>query len=576
MDTSSVCREKTHENGPLSTFCKQCKVCICDKCEQTRHSHHTTVDIQQAAEQHKVDIEEVVKEMKRGIADYEELVERKRESFRKSKERIVTARNKVMTSVEELVRLLQEHEKTVLTSLDIIEDKFQREHAFQLEHFQISMNQLEKHVEWCEGILQRSKSVEILQAHQVLIGRCKGLLKAEKLSIFKASHIRYEMNKDHVENVRKGILALGQVVVSSTDPLQSVAEGSGLYQGDVGSVATIKIRTKDSDGNQCYDKDDKIDMKVQSPSGENYLNEIIRCGNDGEYIATYTPDCVGQHQVLISVNGEPLTGSPWRVLVTPHRYKSLFSFGSHGEGHLGPSCIAIDDMSGNVAVAGFHNGVQLFSLDGKHLRDIDANNLTSSISVAFTKSGELLVIASYKIFSFNKSEKLEKHAANKHLKQPQCLTIASDGRMVVCDCGDHTAKVLSSDGSQLLLTVIDPDGAIPLHAVSHHNMFFVSYPWAGNVKVFTENGTFLKSIGGLESDNGQLSLPAGLAIDRFDNLVVCDHDKARLQFFNSEGEFVSRLEGKNIELSNPRSVAVSSTGRLFVIDLTKNGVHVFH
>ena len=384
------------------------------------------------------------------------------------------------------------------------------------------------------------------------------------------------MNKDHVENVRNGILTLGQVVVSSTDPLQSVAEGSGLYQGDVGSAATIKIRTKDSDGNQCYDKDDKIDMKVQSPSGENYLNQMIRCGNDGKYIATYTPDCVGQHQVLISINGEPLTGSPWRVLVTPHRYKSLFSFGSHGEGHLGPSCIAIDDMSGNVAVAGFHNGVQLFSLEGKHLRDIDANNRTSSISVAFTKSGELLVIASYKIFSFNESEKLVKHVANKHLKQPQCLTIASDGRMVVCDCGDHTAKVLSSDGSQRLLTVIDPDGAIPWHAVSHHNMFFVSYPWAGNVKVFTENGTFLKSIGGLESDNGQLSRPVGLAIDRFDNLVVCDYDKARLQIFNPEGEFVSRIEGQNIELSNPRSVAVSSTGRLFVIDLARHCVHVFH
>ena len=79
------------------------------------------------------------------------------------------------------------------------------------------------------------------------------------------------MNKDHVENVRNGILTLGQVVVSSTDPLQSVAEGSGLYQGDVGSVATIKIRTKDSDGNHCYDKDDKIGMKVKSPSGEDAM-----------------------------------------------------------------------------------------------------------------------------------------------------------------------------------------------------------------------------------------------------------------------------------------------------------------
>ena len=98
MDTRLVCGEKFHENKLFTSFCEQCKVCICQKCKQTRHNHHPTLDIQQAAEQHKVDIEEIVQEMKSKIADYTEHVKRTKTSFKRSRERIATARNKVMTS----------------------------------------------------------------------------------------------------------------------------------------------------------------------------------------------------------------------------------------------------------------------------------------------------------------------------------------------------------------------------------------------------------------------------------------------------------------------------------------------
>ena len=163
MDTCMVCGEKFHENKLFTSFCEQCKVCICEKCKQTRHNHHPTVDIHRTAEQHKVDIEEIVQEMKSKIAIYTEHVKRTKTSLKRSRERIATARNKVMRSVEELMRLLQEHEKAMIASLDIIEGKEHREHAAQLEHFQISINQLQTHVEWCEDMLLRKKSVEILQ-----------------------------------------------------------------------------------------------------------------------------------------------------------------------------------------------------------------------------------------------------------------------------------------------------------------------------------------------------------------------------------------------------------------------------
>ena len=467
MDTRLVCGEKFHENKLFTSFCEQCKVCICEECKQTRHNHHPTVVIDRAAEQHKVDIEEIVQEMKSKIADYTEHVKRTKTSLKRSRERIATARNKVMTSVEELKRLLQEHEKAMITSLDIIEGKEHREHAAQLEHFQISINQLQTHVEWCEDMLLRKKSVEILQTQNALIGRCKGLLNAEKLNIYKPSHVRYEINKEHVENVRSELSVVGRVVIGSTDTLQSVAEGTGLQEGDVGSEAIIKVKTKDSDGNQCCDENNQIFLKIQSPS-EKELSHTIEHNKDGEYSITYTPDCVGQHKVLIEVNGEPLTGSPWRVQVTPHRYKYLFSFCSFGQRHgkfYWPNSIAIDEKSGKVAVAD-KRSVQLFSLEGQFLTDI-GTELTKPASVAFTRSSELVVVASKTIFCYDITKNSVKIITNKHLTSPRHLTIARDGRIVVCDGVDDTVKVLSSDGLELLLSICD------LSAQSHAMLYII-------------------------------------------------------------------------------------------------------
>ena len=549
-------------------------MCICDKCRQTRHNHHNIVDIHQAAEEHKVDIEEIVEKMKREIAYYTEHVEKTKESLRRSRDRIETARNKVMKCVQELTRLLHEHEKTVITKLDVIDGKEKREHAAQLEHFEISRNQLQTQVEWCESILQRKKSVDILQAHNILIGRSRDLLNEDKLNIYKSLHVRYEKCKEHVETVRRAVPAVGRVFVSNTDPLQSVAEGNPLHEADVGSKATIKIRTKDAGGDQCHDENDKIFIKVQSPAGEQQ-KRMFALGRS-EYSVSYVPQCVGQHEVMIVVNGDPLAGSPWRVDVTSHRYKPLLSFGSYGKGRgqfKSPRSIAIDDNLSYIAVAD-RKRVQLFDRQGNYLKDIGANKVTEPLSVAFTKLSELAVVASETIFCFNVSYKYVRKVINKHLTSPRHLTIARDGRMVVCQPDNGSVKVLSSDGSQLLLTIAcsDPYRLSPRYAVCHENSFFVSYYNANNVYVFNDNGAFLYSIGNSETGDELLNSPVSFEVDRFNNLVVCDHT-ARLQIFSLDGKFVSKIEGEHTGLNSPNSVAVSSDGKLFVTD--GNCVHVF-
>ena len=247
------------------------------------------MDIQQAAEQQKLKMMEVLQEMKADMADYEIQMEKTTELWRKSREKIAAARNNVQTTVEELIRVLRKHETDMVTKLDVLDGAEQRNHATQLEHFQACVIQFKTSVEHCEVILERNSSFEILQAQQDVIERCKGLIKATKMDIYKPTHVNYLVNEDYVQNVRSAVP--GQVEVSTTNPLRSVAEGKGLAKGEAGRQSCLKIVTNDSDGKQCYSEIDQIKVKVQSPSGED-LGYRVRYFTDGEHVGSTIPQLV--------------------------------------------------------------------------------------------------------------------------------------------------------------------------------------------------------------------------------------------------------------------------------------------
>jgi len=91
--------------------------------------------------------------------------------------------------------------------------------------------------------------------------------------------------------------------------------------------------------------------------------------------------------------------------------------------------------------------------------------------------------------------------------------------------------------------------------------------------VFSKEGKFLYNIGSQGTGDGQLKGPVGLAIDRFNNLIVCDGDNRRLQIFGLDGKFVTKID--KLFSSVPWSVAMSNNGKVFVTDFGKDCVYVF-
>ena len=60
-----MCAEKLHEKELLEYFCEECQVCICLRCGLVNHNRHAMVDVRQAAEEHKIQIMDVMEKVKK-------------------------------------------------------------------------------------------------------------------------------------------------------------------------------------------------------------------------------------------------------------------------------------------------------------------------------------------------------------------------------------------------------------------------------------------------------------------------------------------------------------------------------
>lgn len=573
-----MCTEKYHQNEALEYFCQDCKVCICMKCGFVNHNRHTLVDIQQAAEGRKIQITEVIDKAKAQVAVVERKMNRQIEVMKRTTHEMVTAGNKITAIVDELVRALREHETAMKTKLGQINEAQQRDHATQLENFQLVVSQLKGFVECGEGVLQRNIASEILQAQQNVTSRFEELLGASETEIYRPRHFSYIPNKDteQIENCFRGS-GPGQVVASFTDPSRTVAELKDLKGSETviksGNETNFRVVTRDSNGNQAYNEEDVVTVMIRSPTGEIEENKLEGL-KDGSYSVRYKPECVGQHDMVIGVNGMPLNDSPWRIQVIPHNLYQPVSkeFSGHAKFRF-PCSIAQSERTGNIAVADYENKkVLLFDSDLKYLRTVvDMAPTRKPRSLAFSKFHNVIVVAeasqeSSKISLFTEDGQFIKHISE-HLINPCSVSVRSDGNILVCDSGDISVKVLSPDHTQLLRSFrIRNYDAFPWCAVYHQGQYFVSYRMAHSVKVFSEEGVPLYDIGEFEG-------PASLAIDKFDQLIVCDAVKSSVQILTLDGKVVGWLV-RELGIC-PCSVAVTRNGGALVSDVNKNRIYVF-
>ncbi|PFX32742.1 E3 ubiquitin-protein ligase TRIM71 [Stylophora pistillata] len=259
-----------------------------------------------------------------------------------------------------------------------------------------------------------------------------------------------------------------------TDHSKSQAEGNGLKEAEQGAEANFTITTRDLEGNQFYSEQEHVTVTIRSRTCEEEVK--ITDLKDGSYAVNYKPTSAGRQDVMIEINGWPLTSSSWRVNVKPHQYEIVKSYGSRGkrEGEFKEPCgIAKNEKTGEIAVADtFNDRLQVFDEDLQYLRTVGGEKASPTgaavrigrpESVALLRNGDMIVIhvtSGLRRMSLITADGQFIEQYGKHEIIPETVVVTDandDGRVIVCDMADNKIKVLSPDGAQLLQSFGAPD-----------------------------------------------------------------------------------------------------------------------
>ncbi|XP_015770643.1 PREDICTED: E3 ubiquitin-protein ligase TRIM71-like [Acropora digitifera] len=378
-----------------------------------------------------------------------------------------------------------------------------------------------------------------------------------------------------------------------TNPKESTVEGKGISEGTVGLKAEIVVKTRDIQGKQVYDQNNRVTLEIINDEGRDRSTKPqIHNNKDGSYRISYFAKESGACQASVKVNGQHVRGSPFKTELKPRLFKPVLSFGKQGSAagmFSRPWGIAVNDKDEIAVTDRDNHRIQTFACDGTHLtsfsrKGIQQEQFNCHRGVAFYNNNIIVSDTNnHRIQIFDDQGHYldqfgEKGKLNHQLNYPFGLSIDSDGNIIVADYGNNLIKIFTLDGR--FLRRIGEEGSFinPIHCIQHDNYFIVSDCGDPCIKIFDKHGKFLSKFGKRGDGDGEFSKAFCLSVDRAGHLLVCDSWNHRVQVFKLNGEFLTKFgaygeeEGK---FDMPISTAIFRDGRIIVTEIGNHRIQVF-
>jgi serine/threonine protein kinase/sugar lactone lactonase YvrE len=166
--------------------------------------------------------------------------------------------------------------------------------------------------------------------------------------------------------------------------------------------------------------------------------------------------------------------------------------------------------------------------------------------------------------------------------KPSAISVDARGRIYATDSSDHYVRIFDGQGkfTKELHNRMGKDGGLSGVIADATGLLYVSDPDNGCVHVINaENGQWLRKVGSKGTADGQLQLPSGLALDRFNMLYVVDYSTSKISVFSKAGIFQRSFGGKGTGkglFNVPRGIAIDRYDRLYVADSLNHRVQVFN
>jgi len=165
---------------------------------------------------------------------------------------------------------------------------------------------------------------------------------------------------------------------------------------------------------------------------------------------------------------------------------------------------------------------------------------------------------------------------------PHGITVDDMGRVYVADTAQNLIKVFTSDGTPLrsfgATGTNQGQFAQPYGIAFGSGALYVADTFNERIQAFSREGLFLFEWGEAGDGNGQFQHPVGIATDPDGNVYVTDSITDRVQRFDRNGVFRAGwgMPGRAVgTFDDPVGVAADAAGNVFVVDQGNQRIQVF-
>ena len=587
------CSRQDHQEEELKYYCKECDTTLCQTCVTLEHGGHALKLIKEEAESQKLEIKSVIEMHRKKLEAKMKEVTQLDEDYEKMIQQNEIVKRDAQRFADNLIKSIQAKLQNIITSVENQTKKSLESLTAKRSEIQHQISVLESSLNEADKLLKRSTTAEIVQLKKSLPTIFQGVDQSKPIVHDRSSLQAFVFveNQKMLDVVNGGEIGFVEEPYR-TKPSECLVEG--LKEGTVGRKVQFILITRNAERKKWYDERNRVMIEIKDEQERECVTEVrIDDNKDGIYNIRYFPRVQGTIKLLVKVNGEHISCSPFTVILKPFQVKPVLSFGKQGSGDGMfdyPLGVAVSDGDEIVVADQGNHRVQVFDSNGTFLRSFghkgeNAGEFSYPNGIAIDNDKKVFIadMGNHRVQILSWDGRYlgsfgGKGSLDSQLLSPWGLSLDSTGNIIVADRGNKLIKIFTPDGRFVMKIGGEGSFSFPYHCVQCGEYFIVSDSGERCIKVFNRAGHFQYKFGKSGEGDGEFNSPRFLSVTQSKNLLVCDGGNHRVQVFELDGTFVGKfgLKGNKLgELIGPLSAAVLSNGQIAVSDTCNHRIQLF-
>ena len=594
----AFCPRPGHEKKELEFFCKKCEQAICNSCVATTHDGHVKILLEEAANEKKLQVMSAIESRKAKVQKMRNKISKIDEDCRNIEAKVAKVKRSAQQFAESMIAVIEAKKQEIIAEADHEAQQSLQRLRVQRIDIENKVKNIETAVGKSETLLKRSTNAELAQIDKTLSTIIPKEVDIEReqvdCDLEGLRQFFFEQNESLKTKTNDEGIGCIRTFSSRTKVDQSIAEGKGFTEAVVGIEANFVLTTRNAEGQQCYEKRDRVTVEIKTHKGHDCATEVrVQDRKDGSYNISYFAKESGICEAVVKVNEEQVRGSPFPVQVKPRQFRPVLSFGQRGSSTRmlnQPWGVAVNERDEIAVTESANSRVQVFSSDGTYLRSFGRKgnkqgefNWPCGMTIHDTNNIIVVDSGNHRVQLFSEQGEYLSQFGGKgnldhQLSNPLGLSVDSKGNIIVADTGNKSMKIFSPDGHYLSKFRGEGSFTSPIHCIQYEKYLIVSDSEEHCIKVFDRNGNFLYKFGKRGKGNGEFINPRCLSINKAGHVMVCDASNHRVQVFELSGKFITKFGSQGVskgEFDMPIATAVLSDGRIVVSDFNNHRIQIF-